>query len=66
MEQAFDLVNSLLAKDEGGRRRNLRIRTYKVVPLQNRNGLLEFVRNTVPLGSILGSLYEFVGLFSTG
>ncbi|GAA5876129.1 hypothetical protein JCM3774_003506 [Rhodotorula dairenensis] len=58
MEQAFDLVNSLLAKDEGGRRRKLRIRTYKVVPLQNRNGLLEFVRDTVPLGTILGSLYD--------
>ncbi|GAA5987268.1 hypothetical protein JCM10908_001886 [Rhodotorula pacifica] len=58
MEQAFDLVNTLLAKDEGGRRRKLRIRTYKVVPLQNRNGLLEFVRDTVPLGSILGSLYD--------
>ena len=66
MEQAFDLVNSLLAKDEGGRRRNLRIRTYKVVPLQNRNGLLEFVRNTVPLGSILASLYECVDFLDGG
>lgn len=60
MEQAFELVNSLLAKDEGGRRRKLRIRTYKVIPLQNRNGLLEFVRDTIPLGSILQNLYEWV------
>lgn len=58
MEQAFGLVNSLLARDEGGRRRKLRIRTYKVVPLQNRNGLLEFVRDTVPLGAIFQGLYE--------
>ncbi|BGP56412.1 Serine/threonine-protein kinase tel1 [Rhodotorula sphaerocarpa] len=58
MEQAFGLVNSLLARDEGGRRRKLRIRTYKVVPLQNRNGLLEFVRDTVPLGAIFQGLYD--------
>ncbi|BGO92503.1 hypothetical protein NBRC10512_000418 [Rhodotorula toruloides] len=58
MEQAFQLVNSLLARDDAGRRRKLRIRTYKVVPLQNRNGLIEFVANTEPLGNFLARLYD--------
>lgn len=60
MEQVFELVNRLLARDEGGRRRNLKIRTYKVVPLQNKNGLLEFVPNTAPLANFLTGLYECV------
>ena len=60
MEQAFELVNRLLARDEGGRRRNLKIRTYKVIPLQNSNGLIEFVANTAPLGNFLVGLYECV------
>ncbi|GAA5821356.1 hypothetical protein JCM3770_006348 [Rhodotorula araucariae] len=58
MEQAFELVNSLLARDDGGRRRKLKIRTYKVVPLQNSNGLIEFVANTAPLGNFLQGLYD--------
>ncbi|BGP41354.1 Serine/threonine-protein kinase tel1 [Rhodotorula kratochvilovae] len=58
MEQAFELVNTLLARDEGGRRRKLKIRTYKVVPLQNSNGLIEFVANTAPLGNFLQGLYD--------
>ncbi|GAA6044295.1 hypothetical protein JCM8097_008685, partial [Rhodosporidiobolus ruineniae] len=58
MEQLFTLVNSLLARDEGGRRRKLRLRTYKVVPLQRSNGLIEFAANTQPLGSFLQRLYD--------
>ena len=58
MEQAFVLINSLLARDELSRRRHLRIRTYKVVPLQNRNGLIEFVSDTKPIGDVLGVLYR--------
>lgn len=58
MEQAFELVNGLLARDDQGRRRKLRIRTYKVVPLQNSNGLIEFASNTAPLGTFLQNLYE--------
>jgi ataxia telangiectasia mutated family protein len=63
MEQLFTLVNDLLKRDEGGRRRKLHIRTYKIVPLQRRNGLIEFAANTAPLGSCLSRLYEYVHLF---
>ena len=58
MEQVFVLVNDLLRQDAGTRRRKLQIRTYKVIPLQNQNGLIEFVANTAPLGSCLSRLYE--------
>ncbi|GAA6019897.1 hypothetical protein JCM11491_004857 [Sporobolomyces phaffii] len=64
MEQIFVLVNDLLRRDVETRRRRLHIRTYKVIPLRNSNGLIEFVANTSPLGGCLGRLYDemFPGL----
>jgi serine-protein kinase ATM len=53
MEQVFELVNLLLIRDRDTRRRNLAIRTYKVVPLAPKVGVIEFVRNTMPLAEIL-------------
>ncbi|GAA5930447.1 DNA-binding protein kinase TEL1 [Sporobolomyces koalae] len=58
MEQIFVLVNDLLKRDIGTRRRKLHIRTYKVIPLPDSNGLIEFVANTTPLGSCLQRLYD--------
>lgn len=58
MEQAFVLINSLLQKDERARKRNLQIRTYKVIALRGRNGLMEYVQNTKPIGDVLISLYN--------
>lgn len=58
MEQVFTLVNTLLDRDESTRRRKLHIRTYKVVPLQNATGLIEFVKDTRALGSMIEPLYE--------
>lgn len=49
MEQVFQLVNVLLDKDDGSKRRNLSIRTYKVIPLASQAGVLQFVENTQPL-----------------
>lgn len=53
MEQVFQLVNVLLDKDDGSKRRNLSIRTYKVIPLASQAGVLQFVENTQPLSSWL-------------
>lgn len=58
MEQTFVLINSLLDRDEGTRRRNLRIRTYKVIPLPGATGVIEFVANTSSLGDVLLPLYS--------
>jgi ataxia telangiectasia mutated family protein len=60
MEQIFELVNNFLRQDVETRRRKLHVRTYKVIPLPNMNGLLEFVANTTPLGTSLLHLYELV------
>lgn len=66
MEQAFVLINSLLTRDIKTRRRNLVIRTYRVVPLQNTTGLIEFVPNTKALGDTLIPLYHKSVLFLLG
>jgi ataxia telangiectasia mutated family protein len=49
MEQVFDQVSRLLKNHTATRIRNLGIRTYKVLPLSTRSGLMEFVPDTVPL-----------------
>lgn len=53
MEQVFDQVSRLLKHHTATRLRNLGIRTYKVLPLSTRSGLMEFVPNTVPLNTWL-------------
>jgi ataxia telangiectasia mutated family protein len=49
MEQVFDQVSRLLRGHTATRIRNIGIRTYKVLPLSTRSGLMEFVPNTIPL-----------------
>ncbi|SCV70512.1 BQ2448_1906 [Microbotryum intermedium] len=58
MEQVFALCNNILRRDEATRRRKLLIRTYKVVPLQNATGLIEFVANTELLKTKLDQYYD--------
>ena len=58
MEQVFEEVSNLMRNHRETRRRNLRIRTYKVVPLgasspANHAGIIEFVPNSI-------ALHEFV------
>jgi ataxia telangiectasia mutated family protein len=53
MEQVFDQVSLLLKKHAAARQRRLHIRTYKVLPLSASSGIIEFVRNTVPLGDYI-------------
>ncbi|KAH3745609.1 serine/threonine-protein kinase ATM [Pelomyxa schiedti] len=53
MEQLFQMVNVLLTESHETRKRNLKIRTYKVVPLTPTSGFLEWVNNTIPIGEYL-------------
>ncbi|GFR95642.1 ATM serine/threonine kinase, partial [Elysia marginata] len=53
MQQVFSLVNQLLAADQETRLRQLSIRTYKVVPLSQNSGLLQWCDGTKPLGDYL-------------
>ncbi|KZC09469.1 Serine-protein kinase ATM [Dufourea novaeangliae] len=53
MQQVFNVMNILLKAYKETRRRKLMIRTYKVVPLTQRSGILEWCDNTVPIVVIL-------------
>ncbi|KAL9468727.1 hypothetical protein ACSS6W_010421 [Trichoderma asperelloides] len=58
MEQVFAAVSSLLKLHRATRQRNLGIRTYKVLPLTASSGLIEFVRDTIPLHEFLMPAHE--------
>ncbi|XP_048255679.1 serine/threonine-protein kinase ATR-like isoform X1 [Haliotis rufescens] len=60
------IVNKFLRKDPESRRRNLHIRTYTVVPLNEECGLLEWVNNTSGLRFILLKLYREKGIYVNG
>ncbi|KAJ3158980.1 hypothetical protein HDU86_002149 [Geranomyces michiganensis] len=45
----FSVMNGLLRRNLATRKRNLSLRTYKVVPLAPTGGLVEWVHNTSPL-----------------
>lgn len=53
MQQVFCMLNNLLKREPTAVERKLIIRTYKVVPLSTRSGLLEWCENTVPIGIYL-------------
>ena len=53
MEQVFEMVNIVLRHDRETQKRKLSVRGYKVIPLAPQAGVLEFVDNTIPLGSWL-------------
>lgn len=57
MEQVFEHVNSFLRRDSKAQKRNLNIRTYKVVPLSPHDGVIEFVKDAGALGDILEPLH---------
>lgn len=52
LSKIFSILNVLLRKDLETRKRNISIRTYKVLPLAPRAGLLEWVDNTAPFGEL--------------
>ena len=53
MEQIFEQIDRKLHNTYKTRSRNLKIRTYKVVPLSDRRGIIEWVLNTI-------TLYEYL------
>ncbi|KAK3593829.1 hypothetical protein CHS0354_011431 [Potamilus streckersoni] len=53
MQQVFEMVNNLLQKETETRKRRLKIRTYKVIPLSQRSGILEWCEGTQPFGEYL-------------
>lgn len=53
MQQVFGVMNQLLQAEHATNVRRLCIRTYKVIPLSQRTGLIEWVENTTTLGEYL-------------
>ncbi|XP_073992481.1 serine/threonine-protein kinase tefu isoform X2 [Rhodnius prolixus] len=53
MQQVFTIMNTLLRNDEKTANRKLTIRTYKVIPLSQRSGVIEWVKGTEPFGNYL-------------
>ncbi|KAJ3214103.1 serine/threonine-protein kinase M1 [Dinochytrium kinnereticum] len=52
------LINRLLKKDAESRRRNLHVRTYAVIPLNEECGIIEWVENTAGFRNILVKNYK--------
>uniref|UniRef100_A0A183ABV4 Serine/threonine-protein kinase ATR n=1 Tax=Echinostoma caproni TaxID=27848 RepID=A0A183ABV4_9TREM len=55
------MINKFLAKNPETRRRALQIRTYAVIPLSEKGGLIEWVSNTEPFRTIITRLYNEAG-----
>ncbi|GHJ83815.1 hypothetical protein NliqN6_0217 [Naganishia liquefaciens] len=53
MEQVFTLVNTLLQRDEATASRELRFKTYIVLPLATETGIIEFVPDSIGVGEWL-------------
>ncbi|KAI0353102.1 hypothetical protein OH77DRAFT_1497585 [Trametes cingulata] len=58
------ILNKLLKSDTESRRRQLHIRTYGVVSLNEEAGLIQWVPNTVPIRPVLLKLYDRQGISS--
>lgn len=58
MEQVFEKVNHIFDRDHESRRRRLRVRTYKAIPLGPQQGILEFVPDSVALIDVIGPYHE--------
>lgn len=56
MEQIFSLVNRIFQHDPNTK--NLRLRTFRVIPLQPLAGILEWVADAIPIGDYLHAAHE--------
>ena len=53
IQRLYRAMDSLLTQSPSARAKSLRIRTFHVLPLTRRSGLIEFVHRTEPVGRIL-------------
>lgn len=58
MEQVFEEVSKMLRNHKATRQRDLKLRTYKVIPLSSGSGIIEFVPNSIPINEFLVSAHE--------
>ncbi|XP_043278372.1 serine-protein kinase ATM [Venturia canescens] len=53
MQQVCTVMNNMLRTSKETKKRKLHIRTYKIVPLSQRSGVLEWCENTLPISNVL-------------
>ncbi|XP_066926586.1 DNA-dependent protein kinase catalytic subunit-like [Clytia hemisphaerica] len=53
IEQVFELMNTVFGNDAGCRNHRMLLKTYKVIPVTQRVGLIEWVDNTQPYKTLL-------------
>lgn len=58
MEQVFNKVNHIFSLDKEARKRHLRVRTYKAVPLGPKAGVIEFVLNSKALIEVIRPYHQ--------
>jgi ataxia telangiectasia mutated family protein len=58
MEQVFGMTNNILKRDRQTKARRLNFRTYVVIPLANRSGILEFVAEGISIGDWLKPAHD--------
>ncbi|XP_013375655.1 PREDICTED: DNA-dependent protein kinase catalytic subunit isoform X2 [Chinchilla lanigera] len=53
IEQLFEVMNVILSRDAACSQRHMQLRTYRVVPMTSRLGLIEWIENTSTLKDFL-------------
>ena len=53
MQQIFQQVDGVMQRNRETRRRRMRIRTYRVIPLTPKTGVIEWVLDTIPIADYL-------------
>ncbi|XP_061454380.1 DNA-dependent protein kinase catalytic subunit isoform X2 [Rhineura floridana] len=53
IEQLFDVMNTVLSRDAACSQRNMQLKTYQVIPMTTRLGLIEWLENTCTLKEFL-------------
>nr|XP_014345420.1 PREDICTED: DNA-dependent protein kinase catalytic subunit [Latimeria chalumnae] len=55
IEQLFEVMNIILSQDAACSQRNLQLKTYQVIPMTTRIGLIEWLENTCTLKEFLSN-----------
>ncbi|XP_013210333.1 DNA-dependent protein kinase catalytic subunit [Microtus ochrogaster] len=53
IEQLFEVMNAILSQNAACSQRNMQLRTYRVVPMTSRLGLIEWIENTMTLKELI-------------
>ena len=64
MMEFTTMLNRLLARDPSSRKRRLYLRTFAVMPLNEDNGIIEWVPNTTGLRHVIQALYVQDGIYT--